>query len=203
MPELITPAYDNKIYQKFSKKTIQNKKENKILFCEEFELTYDKRTPILCITFELIEENNIQILQNIMDGILEQNIQLVLLGIGNKKYQEYFTKLMQKNSDKITVVENNEINKRKVYSGSDMFLMLNDNKECKEEATNAMRYGVVPIAIESEFTENYDAIKESGNSFIYKKESPWSLFATIIKSMENFKFPYDWKNIQTSAMDVK
>lgn len=203
MPESITPAYDNKIYQKYSKKTIQNKSKNKIAFCQDFGLVYEKRVPILCITFQLTEKNNIEILQDIMNGLIEQSIQLVLMGIGNQKYQEYFTKLADKNPEKITIVDDNEENKRKVYAASDMFLMLSENKEVTDEVKNAMRYGVVPISPDTNFTENYDAIQEKGNAFIYKKGSPWNFFATIIKSMENFKFPYDWKNIQVSAMDTE
>ena len=201
MPESITPAYDNKIYQKYSKKTIQNKGKNKIAFCQDFGLVYEKQVPILCITFQLTEKNNIEILQDIMNGLIEQGIQLVLMGIGNQKYQEYFTKLAEKNPEKITIIDDNDKNKRKVYAASDMFLMLANNKEVTDEAKNAMKYGVVPIAPETSFTEDYNSIQEKGNAFVYKKESPWNFFATIIRSMENYKFSYDWKNIQVSAMD--
>jgi len=203
MPESITPAYDNKIYQKYSKKTIQNKGKNKIAFCQDFGLVYEKRVPILCITFQLTEKNNLEMLQDVMIGILEQNVQVVLMGIGNKKYQEYFTDLSNQNPEKISIIDENEENKRKVYASADIFLMLSDNNECIEEAKNAMKYGVVAIAPETEFTENYDAIQEKGNAFTYKKGSSWSFFATIIKSIENFKFPYDWKNIQIGAMEAE
>ena len=36
---------------------------------------------------------------------------------------------------------------------------------------------------------------ESGDGFIYNEEDIWHIFATIVKATENYKFPYDWKNI--------
>ena len=38
MPQVITPSYDNKIYQKYSKKTVQNKEKNKNAFCQDHDL---------------------------------------------------------------------------------------------------------------------------------------------------------------------
>ena len=39
------PAYDNKIFQKYSKKTIENKIKNKESFLEEVGLPFEKKVP--------------------------------------------------------------------------------------------------------------------------------------------------------------
>lgn len=200
MPNTITPAYDNKIYQKYSKNMIQNKEKNKIAFCQDFDLPYDKKIPLLCITYPLTEKNNIEIIKDVMNGVLEQPVQIVLMGIGTQKYQDYFTELAEKNHKQIAIVPDNDENKRKVYAASNIILIPADSTECMKEANNAMQYGVIPIISEQDFVENYSAIQESGNAFVYSKDSPWSFFATLVRALENFKFPYDWKNIQISAM---
>ena len=201
MPQAVTPAYDNKIYQKYSKKMIQNKEKNKIAFCEDFGLRYDKRVPLICITYPLTEKNEVEILQQAMRGLLEQDVQLTLMGIGTEKYQSYFTKLAEEHEDRVSIVEESDENRRKVYAASDMVLLAGDSDECCDEASKAMKYGVVPISPRCDFLENYDGSQERGNAFIYTQKSPWGLFASVIRAIENFRFPYDWRNIRLAAMD--
>ncbi len=200
MSQSITPAYDNKIYQKYSKKTIQNKEKNKIAFCQDNDLTYGKKIPLLCITYPLTDTNNLAMLQDVMNGIMEQPVEIVLIGVGTKKYQQYFTELAEKNHQKIVIVADSDENRRKVYAASDMILCAADSEECAKEAEAAMQYGVIPITPPQSFVEDYDPIHEKGNAFVYAKGSPWSFFANFVRAFENFRFPYDWKNIQVEAM---
>ena len=197
---IFAPIHDNKIYQKYSKKNLQNKEKNKIAFCQDFGLEYDKKTALLCLTFPLIEENNINILIDVMGGILEQNVAMVLTGVGIKKYQAFFTELAHKYPEKIIILSDNEINKRKIYAATDIFLATSKDKECMLEMETAMNYGVIPIAPPNNLAQDYDLEKEQGNAFIYKEKSPWSFFAGLIRALESFKFPYDWKTIQVTAM---
>jgi len=194
------PLHDNKIYQKYSKKTLSNKEKNKISFCQDFGLEYDKKKALLCLTFPLTEESNIEMLKDIIAGILEQNITLVFTGIGSQKYQDFFTHLAEDHPKKIAIVSNNEANKRKIYAASNIFLGTSNDKECLNEMENAMHYGVVPISAQNELTADYDGAKEQGNAFIYNEKSPWGFFAALVRALESFKFPYDWKTIQVNAM---
>ena len=195
------PAYDNKIALKYSKKTIENKIKNKQAFCEEAGLNFDKRVPLLCVTYTLTDDNNLGMLQDIMVGVLEQAVEIVLTGIGTEKYQKYFTDLADKYSTKVVIVGNSEDERRKIYAASDVILITAFNDECIDEAQRAMNYGVIPVIPATDFTEDYNPNQERGNAFVYIKDSPWSLFANIIRATESFRFPYDWKNIQIGAME--
>lgn len=200
MPNVITPSYDNKIYQKYSKKTVQNKEKNKVAFCQDFDLPYDKKIPLLCITYPLTDQNNISIIQDVMNGILEQPVEIVLTAIGTPKYQKVFEELAEEHPKKIIIIPENDETKRKIYAAANMILVPSNSDECLKEARNAMSYGVVPVISEQDFVEDYNPVQEKGNAFVYRKDSPWSFFATLIRALENFRFPYDWKNIQMSAM---
>lgn len=196
----LTPAYDNKIYQKYSKKMLQNKEKNKISFCQDFGLNYNKKTPLLCLTFPLTEKNNLGMLQDIIQGILEQDVVVAVTGIGTQKFQDFFDELAKEHPKRIVIVSDNDGNKRKIYAASDIFLATAATEECKEEMEKAMNYGAIPVCPENELVKAYDGAKEEGDAFIYTEKSPWSFFASLIRAMENFKFPYDWRSIQVSAM---
>ncbi len=197
------PAYDNKIYQKYTKKTIENKMQNKEEFCNEFGFKFNKKIPLIGITYALVKENNVQIIEDIINGLIEQNIQLVVTSIGSKKYQMLFTKIAEQNSKKIIIVDNSEEVRRKIYAAADLFLSSGNTVDCNQEAKTSMKYGVVPIITSQIFTEDYNPKTEKGNSFIFNEKSPWSLFASIIRATESFKFPYDWKNIQKNCMETE
>ena len=204
MPESkYNPAYDNKIYQKYSKKTIENKTKNKQAFLEEIGLPFEKNIPLICVTYPLTDKNNLSIIQDIMNGILEQPVEIVLTGIGTAKYQKYFTDLAESNNTKIAIANNSDEDLRKIYAASDIILIPALSDECLEEAKNAMRYGAIPIIPPQDFASDYDPNQEKGNAFIYTKDSPWNLFATLIRALESFRFPYDFKNIQVSAMEIE
>ena len=195
-----TPAYDNKIAQKYSKKTIQNKEKNKIAFLQDVGLSYDKKIPLVCITYPLTDKNNVGQIVDTLGGILEQPVLLVIRGIGTEKFQKTFTDLAAGHSKQVVIQPDNEEIKRKIYAASDMIFVSSDSSECIQEAKNAAAYGVVPVMPAADFAENYDPIYERGNAFIYSKGSPWGFFAAFIRALENFRFPYDWKNIQVNAM---
>lgn len=197
------PAYDNKIPQKYSKKTINNKIKNKEVLANELNFPFDKRIPLICVTYTLSDKNNLSIIQDIMNGIMEQPVQMVLTGIGTEKYQKFFTDLAEKNPGKVAIVNNNDDERRKIYAASDIILIPTLSDECVEEAKRAMRYGVVPVTPPQDFVEDYNPNQESGNAFVYLKDSPWNLFASLIRTIENCRFPYDWKNIQVNAMEVE
>lgn len=202
MDAKFTPAYDNKIYQKFSKKTIQNKEKNKIDFLQDIDLPYNKRVPLLAITYPLTDKNNGEIIQEVMNGILEQPVQLVMVGVGTEKFQKYCVELVEKNPKKIAILPDGPEIKRKIYAAADLILVPAESQECLEEARGAMAYGVIPIMPPEPFAEDHDPVQEKGNAFFYPKGSVWGFFAALVRALENFRFPYDWKTIQVAAMEA-
>lgn len=57
-------------------------------------------------------------------------------------------------------------------------------------------YGVVIVADEKcPLLSNYKPNEETGNAFLFNKKDLWSVFAHVVKALETFRFPYDWKHI--------
>jgi hypothetical protein len=65
----------------------------------------------------------------------------------------------------------------------------------------ALRYGVVPVSLFHESLSNFNAVEETGNAFLINQLNLWYVFEACIRAKENFKFPYDWKNIQQACMN--
>ena len=64
--------------------------------------------------------------------------------------------------------------------------------------------GVVPIGFEkSPLLTNYHPNEETGNSFTYNVLDAWSVFATIVRACETYRFPYDWQHIVREMLKVR
>ena len=80
---------------------------------------------------------------------------------------------------------------------ANMMLILNQDKKLLKRA---WENGVVTIT--NKFTDtiaDYNPNKETGNSFTFENFNEWEIFAAIVRALETYKFPYDWKFISRSC----
>ena len=78
--------------------------------------------------------------------ILKNNNQLVILGSGEKYYEKMFSELTEKYPGLVSLnIEFNEEKARKIYAGSDIFLMPSRYEPCGLSQLIAMKYGTVPV----------------------------------------------------------
>ncbi|MFK7780377.1 MAG: hypothetical protein QM490_04460 [Candidatus Gracilibacteria bacterium] len=80
---------------------------------------------------------------------------------------------------------------------------------CDDEITNLNNYiegGVTPIIIRnnhmSAILKEFNPIKNNGNSFFYDELNEWSIFYSIARYMENYKFPHDNKNLVKNVINI-
>ncbi len=61
--------------------------------------------------------------------------------------------------------------------------------------------GIVPVMKEGlhKDAENYNPIEESGNAFLFHELSAWQVYGSIVRSVENFAFSYDWENLRSQG----
>jgi starch synthase len=190
-------SYDNKIYAKFSKNTIEKKALNKEAFMKEFRLIQDKKTLLIGITQELTQKNGFKILKDILDGIHTINASLAIRGVGTKDFQELIINFAESNPGKIAILEDTEENMRKIYASSDVSLFLSDSKNIDD----ALSYASIVIAPRTiKRLNDYNPNLEKGNSFLFEEGNQWSVFEGLVRANENHKFPYDWKTICKNAI---
>jgi len=196
--------FDNKIYAKFSGKTIEKKKVNKVLFQQEFGLREDGKAMLVAITVQLTEKNGFGVLQNFLSGIETLNTQLVVLGSGTATFRKVIFDFQKKHPHDVAILETGEENLRKIYAASDVSIFFVRNGESEREIQNSSGYGCVPIAPESfvGICENYNPNLESGNSFLFAEQNFFSAFAATVRAAEHFRFPFDWRLICKNAMET-
>ena len=95
---------------------------------------------------------------------------------------------------------------RKIFSGADAVLIPSIFEPGGIVALEAMRYGAVPIVRKTgglaDSVINFDPQAKTGNGFIFKQLSEWSLFATLVRAMTINQQPLLWKNLVSNTMQA-
>jgi len=78
--------------------------------------------------------------------------------------------------------------------------------ECNVNIEDYIKNGVTPIVKNdchlASILKQYNPLKNEWNSFLYEDFNKWSIFAWIIKYTENFKFPFDNKNLVKNVVSL-
>ena len=197
-------AYDNKIYTKYSKNTIEKKIKNKADFCEEMEIICDQRQLLMGVVTELTDANGAQLFADVLPGIASLGICLAIRGVGSEKFQSLIVDFARRFPGKIAVVPDTNEWLRKILASCDVSFFFSGGEDNELLALGSLNYACLPIAPDSmkHIVEDYNPNQETGTGFVYRKDNMWLGFGAIVRAQENFRFPYDWKTIQKSAIDV-
>jgi len=199
MPQF-SPAYDNKIAQKYSAKSLDRKIQNKTALQKNLGWPQEPKIPLLCLPAGMSDELGGKLLQELLPGLLSLNIEIIIRGKGSNSYGALFTKLAEQNSHRIAIIPDHDDGIRSMVAAADMALFC-ASPERTAELTRCLQYGVVPVSPKANMLQNYNPAQESGNAFLYEHQDAWSAFAAIVRATETYKLPFDWRTIQKSCME--
>jgi len=197
---ILSPAYDNKIKRKYSARTVEHKMENKTALQEKLGWPAEPKQPLVCFPSGMTDALGGALMEQVIEGILTLPVSIVIRGRGPKKYGEFFTKIAKNAPHRIAILQDDELHLRLMLAGSDIAMFFDEGME-REELENALRYGAVPVSLPNAAIENYNPVQETGNAFLYEEANAWLCFGSLVRALETFKFPYDWRTIQRHAME--
>lgn len=160
---------------------LRSKKETKKSFTEA--LNFNPKLPLITLILDdELDKKEQKILDTLLEGCQAlDTLQIVLLTDSEST---------KKRAANIIELPYSEKNRRKAIEAADMALTFNFS-----DIEELLMHGTIPISSQRPNVENYDPNSEQGNSFTYNTLDPWSVFASIVRATETYKFPYDWKNI--------
>ena len=200
MPPL-SPLSDSKIARPYSARTLQDKVQNKTALQRELGWPMEPKSAILCLPAGMSEGLGGALFRELLSGLLTLPLQIIVLGVGSAEYGTLFTELEKERRHRLAIIPNAEENIRKMYAASDLALFLNDPSD-RDELQHCLQYGVIPVAPECKTLEDYNPVQETGDSFLFPEaSSAWPVFAAIVRALETFKFPFDWRTIQRHGME--
>ena len=126
------PRTDKYIFETYDEESLDRKLDNKIALQKSLGLPERRNVPLIAIVSRLVEPKGMDLVVRMMDEILQhEDIQLVVLGTGEKRYEDWFKGLAWRYPKKVSVniYFSNELAQR-IYAGADIFLMPSKYEPC-------------------------------------------------------------------------
>ena len=192
----------------FNKDSLDKKKENKYLLQEKLGLPKSD-VALISIVSRLVEGKGLDLVSAALENLLQYDaVQIVILGSGDKFYEDYYNHLAWKYPDKFKVYlgYNGQL-ANEIYAGSDMFLMPSRYEPCGLSQMIAMRFGTIPIVRETgglkDSVKPYNIFTDEGNGFSFTNFNADDMLFTI-KVAEGIYYdrPDIWEKLVKRNMDL-
>ena len=200
------PTLDKYIFKKYSLETFEEKKKNKVKLQRELGLTLNRDVPIIGMVSRLTAQKGVDLIMDVVDRILQYDVQLVILGTGDKYYEDQFINLQRRYRSKVSVnIKFDNALSHRIYAGSDMFFMPSLFEPCGLGQMIALKYGTIPIVRETgglkDTIRSYNEYENKGNGFSFKGYSSNELLIMTEYALKLFQNKDIWMNIVKEAMN--
>ena len=190
--KLYDPKNDDRITAKYSIEDMSGKAADKAALQRMMGLREDADMPVMAIVSRLVSHKGLDLICEVLHDMMELPMQLVILGKGDQKYEEFFSWAAQQYHGRMAVcLDYNEALSMAIYSGADLFLMPSKSEPCGLSQMIAMRYGTVPIVRETgglkDTVHAYEAWRDSGNGFSFTNYASSDMLHVIREAVELYK----------------
>lgn len=200
--DIWNPLNDPIIPASYSSVNISGKKSCREALVSELELD-DNENPIVGIVTRLVPHKGIDLIKYALEELISDGFEFVVLGSGNKIYEDFFREMAKRYSGKIYVrTEFDSVFARRIYAGADMFLMPSQSEPCGLAQMFAMRYGTIPIVRETGGLRDTvrDNGNKDGNGFTFKTYNALDMVDAMHRAMRTFEDKESWTSLVKRAM---
>ena len=208
--DLYNPETDKYLTEPFTKFNVKNamerKIDNKAALQRQLNLPVERQTPLVAMVSRLVEPKGLDLVIRVLDELLEhEDMQFVLLGVGDKVYEDWFKELAWRHPTKVStnIYFSDEMAQR-IYAASSIFLMPSAYEPCGIGQLISMRYGSIPVARATGGLKDtvvpYDKATQKGNGFLFPNYNAHEMMSTIKKALTLFRDFNSWKILIQNAM---
>jgi starch synthase len=198
------PAKDPHIAQMYTRTTVEKKAKDKAALQAEVGLAADAKVPLFGIVGRATGQKGFDILTPALPRVLEAGAQLLLLGTGEKRYEEPLAALARENPAFVAALKYDEGLAHRIYAGADFFLMPSRFEPCGLGQMISLRYGTVPVVRATgglaDTVTDITANPKSGNGFVFAPYTQESLLEAVTRALAFYRQKRGWKSLQQRGM---
>lgn len=199
------PETDRALYRNYSLSEMSGRSDNKAGLIKEAGLAPKPGHPLLGMVSRMTDQKGIDLVVDSLPQIFELGYQAVILGDGEERYERMLLAARNRFKDSLSVVLgfDDEL-ARKIYAGSDFFLMPSRFEPCGLGQLIALRYGSIPVVRATgglaDTVSDYTASKEKGNGFVFHDFSKVSFLDALIRALSVYDNKVEMAEIIRRAM---
>ncbi len=201
-----SPQTDKFIAANYSPQDLTGKRKCKEDLLRTFGVkNADASVPVIGIVSRFAAQKGFDLIAQVMDRLALENAILLVLGSGDKVYEEMFQRLNKQFPNKIAtkVVFDNAI-AHQIEAGADMFLMPSRYEPCGLNQIYSLKYGTVPIVRATggldDTIEPWDARSGKGTGFKFSDYTGEALLATIKQALVDYQDASSWQTLMRNGM---
>jgi starch synthase len=199
------PKKDNYIYSKDSQDPLDYKLRNKLGVKLDLGLNLDMNKPLIGMVTRLTEQKGVDLVIESLKQIIELGFQLVITGRGEQRYEQMLRTAQHELKDDFAIVINpDDFAVRRIYAGSDIFLMPSRFEPCGLSQMIALRYGSIPVVRGTggllDTIHDYKLSKDGGNGFLFYNFSKFDLLSALARVKYLYDKRTEWQRLVRRAM---
>jgi starch synthase len=201
------PETDSNISEHYNISSLNKKQLNKTALQNKLSLPVDD-IPVFALVSRLVEQKGIDLLLECLPEMLILPLQFVLLGSGEKRFEQQLSFFAESYPDKIAItIGYDEALAHLLEAGADIFLMPSRFEPCGLNQLYSQRYGTVPLVrktggladtVIDTFPETLSDNTATG--FVFNEATSGTLMETIKRALIVYSQPETWKQLQSSGM---
>lgn len=157
------------------------------------------RGPLFAIVSRLVHQKGLDVVIEAAEAVVGRGGQLVVTGQGERPVEEAFSNLSRRYAGSIGVkIGFEETEARRVFAGSDFFLMPSRFEPCGLGQMYAQRFGSLPIAHETGGLA--DTIEDGRTGFLFQQLSVANLLQAVRRAFDAFDQPQRIDAMRHAAM---
>jgi starch synthase len=159
--------------------------------------------PVIGMVSRLTDQKGFDLVAGAADDLLQMDATWVLLGSGERRYEQMWTDLAARHPDRVSAtIGFDDRLEHLIEGGADAFLMPSRFEPCGLNQLNSLRYGTLPIVRATGGLEDTvrDADEPGGNGFKFSDPTPGALTAAVRRALELYRSPEHWRRLQQAAM---
>lgn len=205
-PEQYNPETDTHLDQPFSIETLEERVTNKIALQEQVGLEVNRGAFLVSMVTRLVEQKGLDIVLPILEQYLKYTgDQFLVLGTGEERYETQLRELGDRYSGRMSVqLLYNDGLSRRIYAGSDAFLMPSRFEPCGISQMMAMRYGCVPIVRKTgglvDTVSPHNPVEKTGTGYCFGLYESLDLYTSLIRASESYLYRENWAELQKRGM---
>jgi len=200
------PADDPHIAARYSATDLSGKAKCKAALLNEFGLPQDTGLPVVGIVSRFVQQKGFDLIQQVGDRLALEDFMLLVLGNGQREYEDLFRRLNKQYPQKIAVrIAYDTALAHKIEAGSDIYLMPSHYEPSGLSQMYSLKYGTVPVVRATggldDSVEQFDPRTGKGTGFKFREYTGEAMLASLRSAVALYKQDKNaWRVLMRNGM---
>ncbi|MBI3539310.1 MAG: glycogen synthase, partial [Candidatus Eisenbacteria bacterium] len=161
--------------------------------------------PFIGTVSRLVDQKGFDLFEQAEADLLRIDARFVVLGAGQPRYQELFTRLMIQHPHRVYYRAGfDERFAHMIEGGCDLYLMPSRYEPCGLNQMYSLRYGTVPVVRATgglaDSVEDFDPEHRSGTGFTFQRYEPAEMIGALRRALTAWRQPPVWRELMHRRM---